>query len=70
MSSKNAWITLATNDGYAVGALVLAHSLRAVGTRANIHVVYTEGVSTPLRYALNFLIKFMLFQTTTSSRIR
>lgn len=48
----NAWITLATNDGYAVGALVLAHSLKQVGTKHDIHVMYTDGVSTPLRNQL------------------
>ena len=41
----NAWVTLATNDGYAIGALVLAHSLRQSGTRAKLHILYTDGVS-------------------------
>uniref|UniRef100_A0A1I8BNT3 glycogenin glucosyltransferase n=1 Tax=Meloidogyne hapla TaxID=6305 RepID=A0A1I8BNT3_MELHA len=46
MSSKNnAWVTLATNDGYAVGALVLAHSLRNVGTCHKLHILYTSGVN-------------------------
>lgn len=49
----NAWITLATNDGYAVGALALAHSLKQVETVHDIHILYTEGVSTPLRNQLH-----------------
>jgi len=49
----NAWVTLATNDGYAVGALTLAHSLRQSETVHDIHILYTEGVSTPLRNQLN-----------------
>ena len=48
----NAWVTLATNDGYAIGALVLAHSLRQSGTRARIHILYTEGVSQQLQEEL------------------
>ncbi|CAD5234781.1 unnamed protein product [Bursaphelenchus xylophilus] len=45
----SAWVTLATNDGYAVGALVLAQSLKAVGTKHKIHILYTSGVSNELR---------------------
>uniref|UniRef100_A0A915EBJ5 glycogenin glucosyltransferase n=1 Tax=Ditylenchus dipsaci TaxID=166011 RepID=A0A915EBJ5_9BILA len=50
--SGNAWVTLATNDGYAIGALVLANSLRNVGTKAKLHVMYTDGVSSELREQL------------------
>ncbi|KAH7720152.1 UVT-5 protein [Aphelenchoides avenae] len=49
----NAWVTLATNDGYAVGALVLAHSLRKVGTVHKIHVLITDGVSSRVRDQLS-----------------
>ncbi|KAI6205179.1 hypothetical protein M3Y94_00763300 [Aphelenchoides besseyi] len=51
--SRNAWVTLATNDGYAVGALVLAHSLKNVGTRHNLHILFTDGVSDSLREQFN-----------------
>uniref|UniRef100_A0A915M9T6 glycogenin glucosyltransferase n=1 Tax=Meloidogyne javanica TaxID=6303 RepID=A0A915M9T6_MELJA len=51
-SDNTAWVTLATNDGYAVGALVLAHSLRNVGTTHKLHVLYTSGVSFNLRNKL------------------
>lgn len=52
----NAFVTLATNDGYATGALVLAHSLKEVGTQAALHVLYTEGVSTALRWVTFWVI--------------
>jgi glycogenin glucosyltransferase len=57
----NAWITLATNDGYAVGALVLAHSLKQVGTQHDIHVMYTDGVSIPLRFVIHFEISLFVY---------
>jgi glycogenin glucosyltransferase len=55
----NAWITLATNDGYAVGALVLAHSLKRVETKHDLHILYTEGVTSTLRYL--FLFNVLIF---------
>lgn len=48
-----AWVTLATNDKYAVGALVLAQSLRNVGTIHKIHILYTPGVSQEMRAQLH-----------------
>jgi len=60
-SDNTAWVTLATNDGYAVGALVLAHSLRNVGTSHKLHVLYTSGVSFNLRSFLFFFWKFTWF---------
>jgi len=45
-------VTLATNDGYAHGALVLAHSLKEVGTTKKIHVMVTNQVSPGLRTLL------------------
>jgi glycogenin len=44
-----AWVTLATTDGYAVGALVLAHSLRNVGTKHKLHIMFTVGISPNLK---------------------
>jgi hypothetical protein len=56
MSSESlghcAWVTLATTDGYAVGALVLAYSLRSF-TRHKLHVLYTSGLSLNLRFLFN-----------------
>jgi glycogenin glucosyltransferase len=40
-----AWVTLATNDTYALGALVLGQSLRRVGTTRKLHMLVTPGVT-------------------------
>jgi len=50
--SQNAWVTLATNDGYAIGALVLAESLRKVETAHRLHILFTNGVSPALQEEL------------------
>ncbi|XP_071441587.1 glycogenin-1 isoform X2 [Hetaerina americana] len=50
--SAEAWVTLATNDSYALGALVLAHSLRRVGTTRHLVVLITPGVTDAMRYQL------------------
>ena len=44
-----AFVTLATNDNYALGALVWASSLRQVGTQKKIAVLITKGVSDSIR---------------------
>lgn len=44
-----AWVTLATNDSYSLGALVLAHSLRRVGTKHELAVLITPGVTESMR---------------------
>jgi len=48
-----AWVTLATNDGYALGALVLAESLRLSNTTKRLHIMYTAQVSPSLRDQLD-----------------
>ncbi|XP_034943621.1 proteoglycan 4 isoform X2 [Chelonus insularis] len=48
-----AWVTLATNDSYCLGALVLAHSLKRVETKHDIAVLITPGVTTPMREKLS-----------------
>jgi len=45
MSSCEAWVTLATNDAYSIGALTLAASLRRVATTRQIIVMVTGQVS-------------------------
>ncbi|XP_063220052.1 glycogenin-1 isoform X3 [Bacillus rossius redtenbacheri] len=50
--SGNAWVTLATNDSYALGTLVLASSLRAVGTTHQLAVMVTRGVSPEMKEQL------------------
>ncbi|CAI5454622.1 unnamed protein product [Caenorhabditis angaria] len=49
---SEAWVTLATNDSYAQGALVLVHSLRTVGTNRKIHCLISNEVSDPIRKQL------------------
>ncbi|VDN60285.1 unnamed protein product [Dracunculus medinensis] len=48
-----AWVTLATTDGYAIGALVLAYSLRESETTRQLHCMVTPNISQPLRDKLN-----------------
>ncbi|XP_025195742.1 glycogenin-1 isoform X1 [Melanaphis sacchari] len=48
-SSNNAWVTLATNDSYSLGALVLAHSLKAVKTAHKLAILITPGVTVPMK---------------------
>ena len=40
-----AWVTLATNDSYALGALTLAQSLKRVQTSKSLVVMITSQVS-------------------------
>ncbi|XP_070518026.1 neurofilament heavy polypeptide isoform X2 [Cardiocondyla obscurior] len=47
-----AWVTLATNDAYSLGALVLAHSLRQVGTKHELACLVTPGVTATMREKL------------------
>ena len=46
---KEAWVTLATNDSYALGCLVLGYSLRRVQTTRQLVVMHTEGVSEAIK---------------------
>ena len=45
-----AYVTLATNDSYAIGALVLGHSLRNTGTTRSLVVMVTGDVTETFRY--------------------
>jgi len=47
-----AYVTLATNDVYAVGAMVLAYSLRATCTTRQLVVMVTPEVSNAMRELL------------------
>jgi glycogenin glucosyltransferase len=51
--SNFAWVTLATNDSYSLGALVVAHSLRKVATAHKLCVLITPGVSEAMKSKLN-----------------
>lgn len=48
-----AWVTLATNDSYSVGALVLAASLRRVETTRKLVILTTSGISPSMVDKLN-----------------
>ena len=47
--TDQAFVTLATNDSYALGALVLGHSLKVVGTTRCLAVMVTHDVQESLR---------------------
>ncbi|KAG4073422.1 hypothetical protein HA402_000646 [Bradysia odoriphaga] len=50
--SNNAWVTLATNDSYSLGALVVANSLKNVNTIHQTAVLITPGVSESMKSKL------------------
>lgn len=50
--SDYAWVTLATNDSYSLGALVVANSLKNVNTSHQIAVLITPGVSESMKSKL------------------
>jgi glycogenin glucosyltransferase len=50
--SSEAFVTLATNDGYALGALVVAQSLRKVGTQRRLVVMISNNLSDLIRRTL------------------
>lgn len=54
---SEAYVTLATNDGYAVGALVLGHSLRSNNTSRDLCVLITPAVSPAIRWVVGKLRK-------------
>jgi glycogenin glucosyltransferase len=49
---EKAWVTLATNDSYALGAVVLANSLKRVNSTGKLVVMITPGVSGAMRGVL------------------
>lgn len=51
---REAFVTLATNDTYSLGCLVLGSSLRGVGTTRQLVCMITEGVSNPMRWVTLF----------------
>lgn len=55
-----AWVTLATNDAYSLGALVLAHSLRRVGTKHELAVLITPGVTQTMREKLSAVFSVVM----------
>lgn len=51
-TTEFAWVTLATNDSYALGALVVGFSLKRVQTAHQLAVLVTPGVTQPMREKL------------------
>ncbi|XP_046571773.1 glycogenin-1-like isoform X2 [Haliotis rubra] len=51
-AEKEAFVTLATNDTYALGCLVLGNSLRRVETTRKLVVMVTDGVTQSMRNQL------------------
>jgi glycogenin glucosyltransferase len=52
-TSRHAFVTLATNERYACGALVLGQSLRNVQTQHELVIIVTPGVSSAVKLALS-----------------
>ncbi|CAF1311275.1 unnamed protein product [Rotaria sordida] len=50
--SSEAFVTLVTNDSYALGALVLAKSIQSVGTQRKLVALISNNLSAPLREIL------------------
>lgn len=50
---SEAWVTLSTNDSYALGCLVLGRSLRRVGTSKKLACLVSKDVSSSVRNALS-----------------
>uniref|UniRef100_A0AC34REC0 Glycogenin n=1 Tax=Panagrolaimus sp. JU765 TaxID=591449 RepID=A0AC34REC0_9BILA len=65
---STAWVTLATKDTYAVGALVLGHSLRLSGTVHQLHCLITDEVSKSMREQLNKVFDHVTFVNIFDSK--
>ncbi|XP_052898996.1 glycogenin-1 isoform X4 [Anopheles moucheti] len=71
--SKYAWVTLATNDSYSLGALVVAHSLKRVHTVHQMAVLIAPGVSeamkTKLRAVFNVVEEVNLLDSKDAANL-
>ncbi|KAK7484875.1 hypothetical protein BaRGS_00023918, partial [Batillaria attramentaria] len=65
---REAFVTLATNDTYALGCLVLANSLRRVGTSRQLVVMVTPGVSQSMRNQLGSVFNLIYEVNLLDSR--
>ncbi|XP_076049002.1 glycogenin 1 isoform X3 [Oratosquilla oratoria] len=63
-----AYVTLATNDGYAVGALVLAHSLKSQGTTRQLCILVTTSVSETVRSVLSNVFNHVIIVDVFDSK--
>lgn len=69
-----AWVTLATNDSYALGALVVANSLKKVNTVHDLAILITPGVTLAMKNELlkvfNFVKEVDVFDSKDESNLR
>ncbi|KAM3967781.1 uncharacterized protein ACR2FA_011318 isoform 2-T3 [Aphomia sociella] len=66
--SNRAWVTLATNDSYGLGALVLVHSLRRVNSAYPSVVLITPSVTEPMRDRLRAVYAEVVIVDVLDSR--
>lgn len=59
--SSEAFVTLATTDGYALGALVVAQSLRKVGTQRSLVVMISNNLSDLIKFVFYFYFKHIKY---------
>jgi len=60
LHKKQAFVTLATNDSYALGSLVLGHSLRKTGTTRSLCVLVTAALSSNLKKRLHEVFEHVI----------
>uniref|UniRef100_A0A8D8TGB6 glycogenin glucosyltransferase n=1 Tax=Cacopsylla melanoneura TaxID=428564 RepID=A0A8D8TGB6_9HEMI len=69
-----AWVTLATNDSYALGALVVANSLKRVNTVHDLVILITPGVTLAMKNELlrvfNFVKEVDVFDSRDETNLR
>ncbi|XP_045776372.1 glycogenin-2-like isoform X7 [Maniola jurtina] len=66
--SNRAWVTLATNDSYSLGALVVAHSLRRSGSIYPAVVLITPSVTEAMRERLRAVFAEVVVVDVLDSR--
>ncbi|XP_048489335.1 glycogenin-1 isoform X2 [Plutella xylostella] len=66
--SNRSWVTLATNDSYALGALVLAHSLQRAGSVYSAVVLITPSVTDAMRERLRAVFADVIIVDVLDSR--
>ena len=49
-----AFVTLATTDNYAIGALTLAQSLKSVNTNRTLCIMISKSISESMRFVFYF----------------
>ena len=54
---SEAFVTLATNDDYALGALTLAMSLKQTDTTKKLAIMITDSVTTSMKYEFSYKFK-------------